>query len=207
MKHLTEPERELLAAQLASHTAPMLTYAVAAGDKHLVSQTLTGLDEQDLTALCIVLAAEHPAPLTRPADGIVDKVAVDRFVGGEIVPLSRPEKVLAAHLLFGRDVVVLQIARRLMVSCETVRRMLSQAPPQPTEPELLGEDPEVGEQLPYGQLVVGEGEKWCPDCQQVRATTEFNVDRSRKDKLFRKCKHCRSDDRPVQGQPAREAAA
>jgi transcriptional regulator with XRE-family HTH domain len=28
-----------------------------------------------------------------------------------------------------------------------------------------------GQQIPFGQLTVGDGEKWCPDCEQVRAVT------------------------------------
>lgn len=139
MKYLTEEDRDLLAGQLASYTAPMLTYAVAAGDGRMVSQILRGLDGQGLAALCIVLASEHPAPLTRPDDGIVDGVAVERFVSGQIVPLSKPEKTLAAHRLAALGVNPLQTARRLMVSDDTARRMLLRTPPQPTEHELPAE--------------------------------------------------------------------
>jgi len=52
------------------------------------------------------------------------------------------------------------------------------------------EDAVQDEQLPYGQLVVGEGEKWCGGCQQVRPVREFHVDRSRRDGRRSRCKHC-----------------
>lgn len=55
------------------------------------------------------------------------------------------------------------------------------------------------DQLPYGELVIGPGEKWCSSCQQVRSRrTDFHVDRSRKDGLFARCKVCVSQERQEQ---------
>lgn len=50
-----------------------------------------------------------------------------------------------------------------------------------------------GDQIPFGQLTVGEGEKWCPDCQQVRAESEFTVDRQRRDGLAWRCSFCAAE--------------
>lgn len=73
------------------------------------------------------------------------------------------------------------------------------------------------DQLPYGELVIGPGEKWCGSCRQVRSRrTDFNVDRSRKDGLYARCKVCLADEyqerkaraeREQQERGRREAAA
>lgn len=72
----------------------------------------------------------------------------------------------------------------------------------------LGDVEEVvqDEQLPYGQLVVGEGEKWCSGCMQVRPVREFHVDRSRRDGRKSRCKHCVRDMKARRAR-ALEAAA
>ncbi|GAA3958267.1 hypothetical protein GCM10023085_45890 [Actinomadura viridis] len=49
------------------------------------------------------------------------------------------------------------------------------------------------DQLPYGQLVIAPGEKWCAGCQQVRSVRDFGVDRSKRDGLRSRCKHCRAE--------------
>lgn len=49
------------------------------------------------------------------------------------------------------------------------------------------------EQLPFGQMVLAAGEKWCGSCQQVRARRDFHKDRSRKDGLYSRCKVCLSE--------------
>lgn len=47
------------------------------------------------------------------------------------------------------------------------------------------------DQLPYGQLIIGPGEKWCGSCSQVRSRrTDFHVDRSRRDGLYARCRVC-----------------
>src|SRR5687768_16868047 len=53
-------------------------------------------------------------------------------------------------------------------------------------------DEPMGEQLPLGELVIGEGEKYCPDCAQVLPLEDFHVDNSRKDGRHRTCRQCRS---------------
>ena len=50
------------------------------------------------------------------------------------------------------------------------------------------------DQLPFGQLVLAAGEKWCGSCQQVRARRDFHRDRSRKDGLYARCKVCVSEE-------------
>lgn len=51
--------------------------------------------------------------------------------------------------------------------------------------------PELEEQLPYD--VLAPGEKRCGGCEQIRSEREFHIDRSRRDGLFARCKHCRRD--------------
>jgi transcriptional regulator with XRE-family HTH domain len=50
-----------------------------------------------------------------------------------------------------------------------------------------------GQQIPFGQLTVGDGEKWCPDCEQVRAVSEFTTDRQRRDGLAWRCRFCAAE--------------
>lgn len=50
-----------------------------------------------------------------------------------------------------------------------------------------------GQQIPFGQLTVGDGEKWCPDCAQVRSVSEFTVDRQRRDGLAWRCRFCAAE--------------
>lgn len=50
-----------------------------------------------------------------------------------------------------------------------------------------------GQQIPFGQLTVGDGEKWCPDCTQVRPVSEFTVDRQRRDGLAWRCRACAAE--------------
>lgn len=71
-------------------------------------------------------------------------------------------------------------------------------------------DDDLGEQIPFGELVVGDGEKRCSSCRQVRATRDFHTDNSRRDGLKYRCRFCcndanrRADHRNRHG---REAAA
>lgn len=52
-------------------------------------------------------------------------------------------------------------------------------------------DEPPGEQIPFGQLILSDGEKFCPSCQQVRSRrTDFHRDASRKDGLYARCKTC-----------------
>jgi transcriptional regulator with XRE-family HTH domain len=47
-----------------------------------------------------------------------------------------------------------------------------------------------GQQIPFGQLTVGEGEKWCPDCAETRPVSDFTADRQRRDGLAWRCRFC-----------------
>lgn len=49
------------------------------------------------------------------------------------------------------------------------------------------------EQIPFGQLTVGDGEKWCPACQRALPVAEFTVDRHRRDGLAWRCRGCAAD--------------
>lgn len=70
------------------------------------------------------------------------------------------------------------------------------------------EEPEPAEQLPYGQLVLDENEKYCAGCDQVRSRrTDFHRDRSKKDGLKPTCKFCCLERRERRAQQAGEAAA
>jgi transcriptional regulator with XRE-family HTH domain len=50
-----------------------------------------------------------------------------------------------------------------------------------------------GQQIPFGQLTVGEGEKWCPECAQARPVSDFTVDRQRRDGLAWRCRLCAAE--------------
>lgn len=50
-----------------------------------------------------------------------------------------------------------------------------------------------GQQIPFGEMTVGEGEKRCPGCDQVRSVSEFTVDRQRRDGLAWRCRFCAAE--------------
>lgn len=50
-----------------------------------------------------------------------------------------------------------------------------------------------GEQIPFGELIVGAGEKFCPSCGQARAVRDFHADKSRRDGLKYRCRFCCND--------------
>lgn len=50
-----------------------------------------------------------------------------------------------------------------------------------------------GDQLPYGELVIGTGEAWCHGCHQARSLRDFDKDKSKKNGRRSRCKHCRKD--------------
>lgn len=128
----------------------------------------------------------------RRAQGLTQKTAALRAGIGEKT-ISNWEQGLNQPTLESVEIYLASLGLRLVV-----------APIEADETE----DADLGEQLPYGELVIGEGEKWCPCCCQIRSRkTEFHADRSRRDGLWRKCKHCRRDDAAGQPRPARKAAA
>lgn len=53
--------------------------------------------------------------------------------------------------------------------------------------------PVYGAQLPLGQLTVGDGEKWCPDCERALPIADFTIDRNRRDGLAWRCRACTAD--------------
>jgi len=54
----------------------------------------------------------------------------------------------------------------------------------------------VGDQLPFGELVLDRSEKFCTGCQQVRSRrNDFHADKSRGDGLCPYCKFCVSERR------------
>lgn len=56
-----------------------------------------------------------------------------------------------------------------------------------------GEETPPGEQIPFGELILGAGEKGCGSCRQVRSLRDFTKDRSRKDGLSWRCRFCVAD--------------
>jgi transcriptional regulator with XRE-family HTH domain len=71
-------------------------------------------------------------------------------------------------------------------------------------------DVPAGEQIPFGQLTVGDGEKWCGCCRQVRSRRDFHTDRSRRDGLTWRCRFCAADlyqRRKTRGQQTETGAA
>ncbi|REF00266.1 hypothetical protein [Thermomonospora umbrina] len=71
-----------------------------------------------------------------------------------------------------------------------------------------GWEVEPDEQLPYGELVLDENEKFCSGCGQVRSRRDdFHQDRSKRDGLKSACKYCHKDRREQRARQAGEAAA
>jgi transcriptional regulator with XRE-family HTH domain len=64
---------------------------------------------------------------------------------------------------------------------------------QPTEDTDEDTDDDLGEQIPFGELVLGNGEKCCSSCRQVRSVRDFHTDRSRRDGLKYRCRFCCND--------------
>jgi hypothetical protein len=123
-------EREHLAQQYASRLAPWLRFAVHQGDADLIEDLIGGLDRQQLLALAVVLAADGEAA-SRPDDGLVDEVAIQRVTGGEFVPLSPREQVVAAKLLKRRGRTWDEMTALLRVSRDRLARLLAM-PEQPS---------------------------------------------------------------------------
>lgn len=59
----------------------------------------------------------------------------------------------------------------------------------PAGPADLDHEP-PGDQIPFGQLILGDGEKACSSCSQIRSRRDFTKDRSRKDGLSWRCRFC-----------------
>lgn len=75
-------------------------------------------------------------------------------------------------------------------------------------------DVAVGDQLPFGELVLDASEKFCRGCQQARSRLrDFHSDTSRGDGMSPRCKYCVSEQRQArkqqagQGRDQREAVA
>jgi len=49
---------------------------------------------------------------------------------------------------------------------------------------------QAGPQIPFGELILDDNEKYCRGCDQIRPRREFYVDRSRKDGVQSRCKFC-----------------
>jgi hypothetical protein len=117
-------EKESLAEILADSTVPWLTYAVHMGDAEMVAEHIEDLDQQQLLALAVVLAARCPQPLIRPNDGHVDDIAVERACAGEKVPLNRLERLAAVAVLLEWRLSHNEIGRRLHLSGNTTDRLI-----------------------------------------------------------------------------------
>ncbi|MFC6883471.1 hypothetical protein [Actinomadura yumaensis] len=96
---ITVKERERIARRLNARTADPLIFAVQHRAADTVSKLITDLTEQEKNALLVVLADRCPLPRERPDDGLIDEVAVQRFLDGDPVPLSGPELGAAIRAL------------------------------------------------------------------------------------------------------------
>lgn len=124
--------REVLAQHTAATTAPHLAFAVQRRDGDLVAQILQSLNLQELHALVVVLADQAPASRSRPEDGLVDEIAVERAAKGDPIPLTRVERDAAIRRMHARGVSLRQTASHFHVSYETAQQALS----QPEQPKL-----------------------------------------------------------------------
>ena len=127
-------DREALAQRLARTTAQHLTFAVQQRDRGLIEQLLLPLSRQELWALAVVQAAEAPTPRSRPEDGLIDDIAVQRAAAGEQLPLTKAERDRAIRRMDRRGVALRVIAAQFGVSVKTVKRALTA--PRPVQTRL-----------------------------------------------------------------------
>lgn len=121
-------DRDELAEFHATCTAPWLAWAVQVeASPGMVAELLEPLDRQSLYALAVALASQVPRPRSRPDDGVVDEVAVERAAAGHVGPLTPAEREAAVRLMFVRRVPMAEIQRRLRLSGKTVGRLLGPA--------------------------------------------------------------------------------
>lgn len=116
-----------LAQRMAGIDAPWLAWAVHARDAALVAELLEPLTRQELYALAVALASQVPRPLTRPDDGEVDEVAVDRaadLANPRPGPLTRAERHAAIRLMVVRGVPWKQIVQRFGVNHAVIARLV-----------------------------------------------------------------------------------
>lgn len=120
---MTDPDA--LAELHATTTAPWLAWAVHTRDAALVAELLEPLDRQGLYALAVALASQVPRPRTRPDDGVVDEVAVERAADlfERVGPLTRAERAAAVRLMSARGIPNKHIMSRLGVSGSTLVRI------------------------------------------------------------------------------------
>jgi hypothetical protein len=122
---MTLEERERLAQTLDEGTADHLVFAVHQQDPEMVADLIGGLTEQERTALLVVLAARCPTPRTRPDDGLIDDIAVERAAAGELLPLTPAERAAVIRRMAARHQSVRAIARHLHMASSTVHRHLT----------------------------------------------------------------------------------
>jgi len=133
---MTVTQKEHLACQYAIKLGPWLRFAVDQGDAEQVEELIGGLDQQQLMVLAVVLAAEGPAPASRPDDGLIDETAVRRVLDGQSVPLSPLEQSVAAKEMKRRGWDRRDILAALRVSRKRFETLLSM-PEQPEQPSLF----------------------------------------------------------------------
>lgn len=127
--HRRVADRETLAQQMASTTAQHLTFAVQQRDPAMVEQLLLPLSRQELITLAVVLADHAPAARSRPEDGLIDDIAVQRAAAGERVPLTKAERDRAIRRMDRRGVALRVIAEQFGVSVKTAKRALTEPRP------------------------------------------------------------------------------
>lgn len=133
---MTLAQKEHLACQYAIKLGPWLRFAVEQQDPELVAGLIGDLDRQRLMVLAVVLAADGPAPSSRPDDGLVDEVAVSRVLDGQPVPLSPLEQSVAAKEMRRRGWQRRDILAALRVSRKRMETLLS----MPEQPSLFDEE-------------------------------------------------------------------
>jgi hypothetical protein len=110
---------EQLAERMAAIDAPWLAWAVHTRNPAVVSGILCPLTVQELYALAVALASQIPQPRTRPDDGVVDEVVVER--AADLAhplegPLTRAERAEAIRLMVSRRVPFKRIVQRFQVN-------------------------------------------------------------------------------------------
>lgn len=132
---LAVADRETLAQQIAHTTAQHLAFAVRQRDRDLIEQLLLPLSRQELWTLAVVQADQAAPPLSRPEDGLIDDIAVERAAKGERLPLTKFERDQAIRKMARRGAARHVIAEHFRVSTKTVQRALE---PRPVQTRLGG---------------------------------------------------------------------
>lgn len=119
----TIDDRDALAQRYGATIAHRLRWAVHKSNAAEVAALIEPLDGQQLRTLAVVLASQASRPRSRPDDGEVDEVAIDRAIDGQHVELTPAEKRAAVQLMRSRGYSRNDTAVALRMSSDTLKTL------------------------------------------------------------------------------------